>query len=136
MIDRSGSYGNPGNLNPNNTPGARRFAVSWKDNNDNFWLFGGSGYDLAGNFGTLNDLWKFDGANWAWMSGRNIRDQIGEFGTRGNPYPTRFVPGSRDVAVSWYDSSGRFWLFGGQGCDAYGYCSGYLNDLWRFQPKP
>jgi len=136
LIDRSGTYGTPGSPSMSNIPGARRFAVSWKDNSGNFWLFGGSGYDSAGNFGLLNDLWEFDGANWTWMSGSNIRDQIGEFGTRGNPDPTRFVPGSRDVAVSWYDSiNSRFWLFGGQGYDADG-SYGYLNDLWKFQPKP
>ena len=136
FIDRSGSYGTPGNPSPNNTPGARRFAISWKDGNGNFWLFGGSGYDSAGNLGTLNDLWKFDGANWTWMSGSNITDQIGEYGTTGNSDPAKFVPGSRDVAVSWYDTiNSRFLLFGGQGFDAYG-SNGYLNDLWKFQPKP
>jgi hypothetical protein len=134
-IDRPGTYGTPGSPSISNIPGARRFAVSWKDSSDNFWLFGGSGYDSTGNFGTLNDLWKFDGVNWTWMSGSKIRDQSGEFGTTGNSDPARFVPGSRDVAVSWYDNSGRFWLFGGQGFDAYG-GNGYLNDFWQFQPKP
>ena len=34
-------------------------------------------------------------------------------------------------AVSWRDSSGKFWLFGGGGVDATGE-GGYLNDLWHF----
>ena len=33
----------------------------------NVWLFGGSGYDSAGTFGRLNDLWKVEGNNWAWI---------------------------------------------------------------------
>ncbi len=141
IVDRSGSYGTPGSPSMNNIPGARRFAVSWKDNIGNFWVFGGSGVDSAGKSGILNDLWKFDGANWTWMSGSNISDQNGEFGTTGNSDPARFVPGARDVAVSWYNSlTGSYWLFGGQGLGAYygpnipNY--GYLNDFWKFQPRP
>jgi hypothetical protein len=37
--------------------------------------------------------------------------------------------------MSWTDSEGRFWLFGGSGFDANGnYAS--LNDLWVYQPYP
>ena len=139
MIDQAGNYGSPGIASPNNVPGSRRFGVSWKDSSGNFWLFGGQGFDNAGNFGELNDLWKYDTNTnqWTWMSGSKIMNQAGEYGTMVNSDPAKFVPGSRDVAVSWYDSiNSRFWLFGGQGCDVYGYCGGYLNDLWRFQPKP
>jgi len=136
LIDQSGNYGTPGTMSSNYVPGSRRFAVFWKDNSGNFWLFGGLGYDSAGNFGDLNDLWKYNIATnqWSWMSGSKLRDQNGEYGTTGNS--NSFVPGSRDVAVSWYDSiNSRYWLFGGQGYDAYG-SNGYLNDLWQFQPKP
>lgn len=131
MFDRSGNYGTPGIPSINNIPGARHFAVSWKDSLGNFWLFGGSGYDWAGNFGALNDLWKFDpiSRQWAWMSGSNTRDQIGTYGTLGDPTN---VPGNRDVAVSWTNASG-LWLFGGQGVDAIGF-PGYYNDFWHFQP--
>jgi hypothetical protein len=31
------------------------------------------------------------------------------------------------------DSSGNFWLFGGNGLDASG-TLGYLNDVWEYQP--
>ena len=43
------------------------------------------------------------------------------------------MPGGRDSAVSWIDSSGSFWLFGGFGTDAQGKL-GSLNDLWEFDP--
>ena len=36
-------------------------------------------------------------------------------------------PGGRDSAVSWTDSSGNFWLFGGETAE-------YYNDLWHYQP--
>jgi hypothetical protein len=41
------------------------------------------------------------------------------------------VPGARDSAVSWIDSSGNLWLFGGEGIDSTG-AFGYLNDLWEY----
>jgi N-acetylneuraminic acid mutarotase len=39
-----------------------------------------------------------------------------------------------NAAVSWKDSSGKFWLFGGLGCDASG-TAGSLNDLWELNPQ-
>jgi hypothetical protein len=32
----------------------------WKDNSNNLWLLGGTGYNIANNVGRLSDLWKFD----------------------------------------------------------------------------
>ena len=37
--------------------------------------------------------------------------------------------------MSWTDSSGNLWLFGGDGCDANGACASNLNDLWEFSPS-
>ena len=44
------------------------------------------------------------------------------------------VPGERDYAVSWTDSSGNLWLFGGNNSSS---VSGLtvLNDLWRYSPS-
>jgi RNA-directed DNA polymerase len=41
-------------------------------------LFGGQGYDSAGNSGLLNDLWKFSPGSglWTWMSGAEIKRVI------------------------------------------------------------
>ena len=41
--------------------------------------------------------------------------------------------GSQGIAVTWTDSSGNFWLFGGDGYDSTGAWA-ELNDLWRYQP--
>ena len=111
------------------TPGSRYDSVSWIDSNDNLWLFGGYGYDSAGNYGYLNDLWEFNGTNWTWVSGSSTRNQVGTYVAIGEAG----TPGSRYGSVSWIDSNGNMWLFGGNGYDStLSDGTGYLNDLWKF----
>lgn len=140
---QSAVYGTIGVAAPSNTPGDRFTAVSWSDVTGNLWLFGGFGYDSAGTYGELNDLWKFDprlGTNgeWAWMGGSStvvssFVGQPGVYGTLGIGAPAN-IPGGRQEAVSWSDAVGNFWLFGGVGDDSTG-TGGTLNDLWEFDPK-
>jgi len=120
-----GVYGTKGIVSQSNVPGTRYASISWIDTNDNFWLFGGYGY-----WGFYGDLWKFDGANWTWVSGYNSGNQPGVYGTKGEA-STSNLPGGRSYAVSWIDSNGYFWLFGGWGYDSVGNL-GVLNDLWKF----
>jgi N-acetylneuraminic acid mutarotase len=145
---QSGVYGSLGTAGTANIPGGREQSVTWSDGSGGVWLFGGYGYDSAGTGGQLNDLWKFDptlGANgeWTWMSGSSTNPlptssefpngEPGVYGTLGTASPTN-VPGGREQIVSWKDSSGNLWLFGGLGLDANG-TYGYLNDLWKFDVK-
>jgi N-acetylneuraminic acid mutarotase len=130
MSNQNGVYGTKGMPDPANVPGSRYAAVSWIDSSGSLWLFGGYGLDVIGSSNYLNDLWTWDGTNWTWMSGSNVINQNGVYGSEGTPDPAN-VPGSRYLAVSWTDSSGKFWLFGGQGFPASG-SIGYLNDLWRW----
>jgi len=127
--NQCGVYGTKGIADSDNVPGGRMRAVSWKDTSGNPWLFGGYGYAASGGTGYLNDLWKFDGVNWTWVSGSDSTYQYGVYGTQGIADPCN-VPGSRYNPVSWADASGNFWLFGGYGYAASGY--GRLNDLWKF----
>lgn len=134
------TYGTLGKAATGNAPGERSWAVSWRDGQDNLWLFGGEGQDANGNVGSLNDLWRFTPSSneWAWMGGSNtlravngsVEGQLGVYGTLGVPSAAN-VPGARFLAATWVDASGHFWLFGGAGYDANG-SSGYLNDLWRY----
>jgi hypothetical protein len=112
-----------------NTPGGRELAVAWKDSAGNFWLFGGFGLDAAGATLWLNDLWKYSGGQWTWIDGSNFGMANGVYGTQGSPAPTN-VPSARESAVSWTDTSGSLWLFGGTGVAAAG--TGQLNDLWKY----
>jgi N-acetylneuraminic acid mutarotase len=133
-INQAGIYGTKGTAAPSNIPGAREMAVSWKDPQGKFWLFGGYGHDSAGYRARLNDLWKYDPTTneWTWISGEKTANQAGVYGTQGQPAPAN-VPGARARAVSWSDSSGELWLFGGYGLDSAGNLA-WLNDLWKFDP--
>ena len=84
-------------------------------------------------YGYLNDLWRYDPATgqWTWMSGAETADQVGNFGSKGVP-DAHNVPGARQYSVSWTDSVGNLWLFGGSvkvGTNI----NGHLNDLWRYE---
>jgi N-acetylneuraminic acid mutarotase len=130
VLGQAGTYGVKGTPSAANVPGARYAGISWVDGAGNFWIFGGLGYDSAGLFGNLNDLWHFNGAQWTWVAGSNVRNQAGTYGTKGVPSAAN-TPGAREGGVSWTDSSGNLWLFGGMEYDQFdpGRC---LNDLWRF----
>ena len=127
-----GIYGTKGTAAPSNVPGGRDSAVSWIDSHGNLWLFGEIGLDSAGYYGLLNDLWKYDPTTleWTWVSGSNIGNQAGIYGTKGTAAPSN-VPGGRDSSVSWIDSNGKLWLFGGAGLFSSGGWD-YFNDLWRY----
>jgi N-acetylneuraminic acid mutarotase len=129
-----GIYGTQGVASPNNTPGGRTNPANWIDSKGVFWLFGGTGYDAAGTWGSLNDLWKFDPSTsqWTWIGGSNTVNAIGTYGTLGVPASPN-IPGSRYYPVAWSDGTGGFWMFGGEGYDSKG-VYGTLNDLWRYQP--
>jgi hypothetical protein len=43
------------------------------------------------------------------------------------------TPGARDNPISWTDTSGNVWLFGGFGFGASSSQGGDLNDLWWLQ---
>ncbi len=49
---------------------------------------------------------------WTWMSGSDIIDQSGTYGTKGTPAAAN-IPGARSASISWVDTDGDFWLFGG-----------------------
>ena len=127
-VNPSGIYGTKGVANAANAPGGRRSSLSWVDGSGNFWLMGGYGYDGAGTLGYLNDLWRWNGTTWTWISGSNVVNQAGNYGTKGVTNAAN-VPGSREDATYWVDGSGNPWIFGGYGYNGSGVLN-RLNDLW------
>jgi len=125
-LDQVGTYGTLGVAAAGNIPGARAGATNWTDSSGNFWLFGG--YDP--NNGWFNDLWEYSAGEWTWVSGSNVTNQAGTYGTEGAAAAGN-VPGARWEAVSWIDATGNFWIFGGNGYDSANNF-GSLNDLWKY----
>jgi hypothetical protein len=75
---------------------------------------------------------------WTWVSGDNSGNNIlyhhVKYGTKGTGDKTS-NPGARYGGVSWTDSAGDLWLFGGIGWDASGKNYGRFNDLWKYRPS-
>jgi N-acetylneuraminic acid mutarotase len=134
-FNASGVYGTLGTASAGNVPGGRYWSNSWTDSSGNFWLFGGVGYDSTGVTGYLNDLWRYSPSTglWTWVSGGNVANVSAVYGTPGTAAASN-LPGPRQAASSWIDSSGNLWLFGGVGYDSTG-AVGNLNDLWRYTPS-
>lgn len=144
LLGQTGVYGTMGTAAAANIPGGRGGSVAWTDPAGRFWLFGG--YGVSGtveiespyNYGYLNDLWSYDPktGQWTWISGsnsfQNTAGQAGNYGVQGTAGSGN-LPGGRRGAVSWIDSAGNLWLFGGNGVDSAG-TVGPLNDIWKFDP--
>jgi hypothetical protein len=127
LTGQNGSYGTLGTASSSNVPPPRDSGAAWTDASGNFWLFGGT----AGGGSYFSDLWRYSAGEWTWMSGSNLQNQAGSYGTLGVA-ATSNVPGSRVGAVTWIDSSGSLWLFGGRFVDPrQGF--EYLNDLWTYK---
>ena len=131
----AGVYGTQATAAATNVPGARYSASSWVDSTGDLWLFGGYGYDSTGSVGKLNDLWEYvpSTGQWTWVVGESVANASAVYGTLGTA-STSIVPGARQAASSWVDSSGNLWLSGGIGYDSSGGV-GNLNDLWEFTPS-
>jgi N-acetylneuraminic acid mutarotase len=123
----AGVYGTLGTPAEGNMPGARYQAVSWTDKGGNLWLFGGYGIDSAGDLDPLNDLWEFNASTgqWTWVAGSSTAGSSptcsmyacgrnGVYGASG-VFAAANTPGGRYGGVSWTDSNGKLWLFGGTG---------------------
>jgi N-acetylneuraminic acid mutarotase len=134
-LDAPSVYGTKGTAAAGNVPSAREGGAAWRDAAGNLWLFGGGGFDSTGSNSGLNDLWQYSPGTglWAWMNGPTTGNQGGVYGTKGTAAAGN-VPGARSGEVFWTDSVGDFWLFGGGGSDSADR-SGYLNDLWRYNPS-
>jgi N-acetylneuraminic acid mutarotase len=118
-----------------NTPGAREAAATWTDATNRLWLFGG--YAFSTNFfgDYFNDFWVFDIARgqWSRKSKSSIPNSMGRYGTK-QIGDSLNVPATRELALTWQDSLGNFWLFGGStSFDQRRTID--LNDLWKYDVR-
>jgi hypothetical protein len=128
LIDDVGHQGTKGVPAAENIPSARLSGVFWKDSQGRFWLWGGGAADNLGVWHPANDLWVFDGQNWAWTGGGESADLVGTYGTKGVESFTNIMPGRLRVQA-WVDSSDNIWIFGGWDNRIGG--NDYYNDFWK-----
>lgn len=110
MESTSGYYGLKGVTDPLNIPAAKINSACWIDSNNNFWLFGG-GITFLANGQFWNDLMKFDGQNWTWISGESFTGQSSTYGTKRVPAAGNII-GARS-STGFTQVNGSFWIFGG-----------------------
>ena len=118
-------------------PGARAGAAAAAASSDgSVYVFGGTGHARE-QWGALNDLWRYDGERWEWLSGASAPGETGDYGELGEPASSNH-PGSRRDHAMWSDASG-IWLFGGTGRASATAAAlggiGHLGDLWRWAPN-
>lgn len=126
----AGTYGTKGVAAAANNPPARWAYCRWKDNNGNFWLFGGT---HSSNTQSMNDLWKFDPTtnNWTWMSGSNLKDQLPALPAKCIPSTTAYPQARYENPIAWKDICGNLWMFGGHW--APGLSAPDINDIWCYK---
>ena len=112
-----GSYAYHGYQSSSNNPRARQRTLGFTDASGDFWIFGGGLFDPSTPlfYEYMGDLWKFSPNNnqWIWIKGdNNYPNFLGNYGVKGISSPSNDPP-SRESSQGWTDSSGNFWLFGG-----------------------
>jgi len=114
----------------NELPSGRVGSIGWVDGSGHFWVIGGYGIGLNNTMGLLNDLWAWNGKNWAWEGGDSSLNSTSVYGTEHSSYYSAKL-GGRYLMSSVIDSGNQnIWVFGGQGFDLTSY--GFLDDLWRY----
>jgi len=111
-----------------------------KDDQGNFWLFGGN-QDTPPfpDAETVRQLWEFSPVTqkWTYVDVSGTFNDIGSYGTQRLASASNH-PGARSDSACWSDRSGNIWIFGGSGNDSgqdAPAADPFLNDLWMFNPS-
>ncbi len=94
-----------------NTPGGLTGFQGWVDGSD-VWIYGGYAAD---DLYPRGDLWKYSVSTnqWTWMKGDNTENPEPVYGVKGVA-DGLYHPGARTGSVTWKDSAGNLWLYGGE----------------------
>lgn len=106
-------YGTHGVPSISNSPIGRISAQTWIDGAGHLHLFGGgSSLKNRKEFNYMNDLWKWDGSRWIWLSGYAQFDTHSSYNGIGMRSRAN-MPGARAGTVGVKSAHGDFIIFGG-----------------------
>lgn len=90
------------------------------------YFIAGLGYDAYGEFGNLNDLWRFDldTLKWTFVKGDLYVNAANDYTASSN-----LQPNGRYYAHSWLDDYDNIWVGSGAWYRA---ITGFRNDLWAY----
>jgi len=74
----------------------------------------------------INHIAFSQGGLWTWISGSNLPNALGVYGTQGIPSVANHPPADYEN-IEWQDSLNNLWVYGGTN---FGY-----SDLWKFNPS-
>lgn len=138
LVDGGNAKNQVGRYSLNAYPGARAGAVSGytlSEGKATLWLFGGFGAAFFEAKGYLSDLWRFNTQQqryenrvYAARTSLMIPSIYGAYGdfNRGS------WPGGRAFSSTFTDTSGRMWIYGGEGVSWAPERSGLLDDVFVF----
>lgn len=121
------SYGEATDNDASVSPGNLRSAMMWSDGSD-VYLFGGVRWNGSSYLGN-NNLWHWDGNEWAWLKGGRDNSYNTMIESAGQEFEESFeyLPSAKESSVYWSNGN-AFYLFGGLSL-ANG-SSQRLSDLW------
>lgn len=114
------------------TPGvAFELRTRWKDDCDNFWMYGNIDTSAGPSLPPGSVLWKYNTQlqQWSWVQGGTAPYLPAIHGTKGSPAAAN-TPGARLGGNPWRTNDG-LWMYGG--VDLF---SGTYSDLWKYIPDP
>ena len=111
-FDFAGNYGILGVESSVNKPPALENAITWTDNNNNLWMFGGLLLSHGTDNYKSNALWKYNiyTGNWTWISGSNLPNGLNSFGPLNIESSNSHPGASNSGRGGWVDSNGFLWL--------------------------
>lgn len=131
----TGHYGIKGVPSPLNCPPARSCFAKWKDNQGNFYLFGGLTVDVNNSciFKGYNDVWKYEisSNNWVWIGGDSTYNTPGIYSAECISNSTNIPRNSYENRATSFDQSGNVYMFGNAGIGCVNWPP-MRNELWHY----
>jgi len=121
------TYGEATDNDASVSPGNLRSAMMWSDGSD-VYVFGGVRWE-GSSYLRNNNLWHWDGNEWAWLKGGKNNSYTSMIESAGSEFDASFeyLPSAKESSVYWSNGN-SFYLFGGLSLASGS--SQRMSDLW------